>query len=119
MGNRTRQQVRDFFRQPAHGNPSKTGDGFHEVNASKHAIRRAKERYGLKLNQADLEEITRIIKSGNAEKLGVVQNKGTVFRVHYRDTEMVVAFTKRHSLIRTFLTEQMAKDLLQSRPQKG
>jgi hypothetical protein len=108
---RSNKKIRDFFRQPAYGSPKKSGDGFHKIHATEHAIRRAKERYGVTLTQADIEEITRKIVKGDAEKIGVVQGKGLVFRVTYKDSKLVVAFTRKHGLVRTFLTEEMAAAL--------
>lgn len=62
------------------------------ANCKRHFKRRAKERYGLDINQKDLKRIIRMIQKGRCEILEKQSNRVTVYEVNYKGERMPVAY---------------------------
>lgn len=68
-----------------------------------HAIRRARERYGLELSIADIESLAKIIRTQTTKKVKALSNSRTVHELTYQGiTVLVIYDKKRHTLV-TFL----------------
>jgi hypothetical protein len=68
-----------------------------------HAIRRARERYGLELSVADIEGLARMIQKQATRRVRAVSNSRVIHELECRDrTVWVVYDKKRHTLV-TFL----------------
>lgn len=68
-----------------------------------HAIRRARERYGLELSVADIEDLARLIQKQATKRVKAVSNTRVIHELECQNrTVWVVYDKKRHTLV-TFL----------------
>jgi len=68
-----------------------------------HAIKRARERYSLELSVADIEAISKTIRTRTTERVKVLSNARVVHKLIYKQKTILVIYDKkRHTLI-TFL----------------
>lgn len=72
------------------------------MNRSNHALRRARERYGVKITARDLDAISATIAAGDAHLL---QRRGrtTVYAVNHSGTLFIAAYRRTEKRVLTFL----------------
>jgi hypothetical protein len=75
----------------------------------KHAARRAKERYDLKLTKSDIIQIISIIQDRKATASKKLTNKRTMHIVKYKDKELKAIYDKRRHSICTFMPANWKK----------
>lgn len=68
-----------------------------------HAIRRCKERYGIDIDESDLEKLTHIIQNNQARLIGYMQDGRTVWKLKWKDCWLRVVIDKTFYDIITFL----------------
>lgn len=71
-----------------------------------HAKLRAIERYGVSLNNRDLEIIVGRIKNGNSKTIEKQSNRVSVHKVEYQGVEMIAVYDKHRKMIITFLPKE-------------
>lgn len=83
---------------------TKNSSGIGKRNAEiLHAIRRARERYSLDLSVADIEQISKMIRTQATERVKSLSNTRVMHRLNYKQKTILVVYDKkRHTLI-TFL----------------
>ncbi len=71
-----------------------------------HAKRRAKERYGWRLNRADLRALVDQIKTRQATLLKIYSLTRSKWEVSYQGQTAIVVYDKKRQEIKTFLPPQ-------------
>jgi hypothetical protein len=71
-----------------------------------HAKKRAFQRYGLILEDGDLQKIENKIRKGNAELQYKQSNAISVWKVDYRGREIVAVYNKKQKALSTLLTRK-------------
>lgn len=69
----------------------------------KHAVNRAKERFGLDLDTYAVRAIAHRIQQGDAQFIKRKSWRLTVWRIIYRDREMKVMYDRKHHIPVTFM----------------
>jgi hypothetical protein len=72
------------------------------MNRSNHALRRARERYGVKLQGKELDEISAKIAKGDAHRLNRTGDT-IVYAVFHGDHLLVAAYKRKEKRVLTFL----------------
>lgn len=72
-----------------------------------HAAKRARERYGLWLTPADIQDVVRLIQSGASRVVGEQSNVRKLHAVTWAGQELYALYDKRHKMVATFLTKEM------------
>jgi len=75
----------------------------------RHAIRRARERFGLYLNEDKMRGIAKKIRHGEAEFFDKQSLRVSRFKVCVDGVEMVAVYDKRRGTVVTVLTVEMAE----------
>lgn len=72
------------------------------MNRSNHALRRARERYGIKISAKNLDEITALISKGKAHHL---EKRGRldVYAVSYNGDVFIAAYGRKEKRVLTFM----------------
>lgn len=68
-----------------------------------HAIKRARERYGIEFKPRDLARIAEAVQRNEASLIGYANNGMTVWKLKYKDTWMRLVIDKTFYKIVTFL----------------
>jgi hypothetical protein len=76
---------------------------------TKHAKRRAFERYGVELNRHQLRELADLIRTGKAEFVEKQSHRVSVFRVPIGDTTARVVYDRQRKTIVTFLPPERSE----------
>ena len=78
----------------------------------KHAIRRVRERFGLRLNEDQMRGIAKKIGRGEAEFFDKQSLRVSRFKVSVDGVEMVAVYDKKRGTVVTVLTMEMAESPL-------
>ena len=85
-----------------------------EVAAMKHAISRAKERYGVTLDEFSYRSVIKLITSGETEFVRKQSNTRHLHWVEWEGTRMLAIYypqtKKRRAMLRTFASVELAEE---------
>lgn len=70
---------------------------------TKHAIQRAELRYGVVLNDHDLNQVVKLIQSGYSEIIEEQSNRVSIRKINYKNTDFILVYDKERKSIATFL----------------
>jgi hypothetical protein len=68
-----------------------------------HCKRRALERFGLRLNRKDLINMVTLIKRGEGKFLKRRSNRVTLWKINYKDNDMIAVYDKLRNNIITVM----------------
>lgn len=72
-----------------------------------HARRRARERFGLELNEHDLRHLAHRIQRGESQLVARQTNRMSIHRVECQGQQVLVAYDRRRKTVVTFLYEEL------------
>ena len=75
-----------------------------------HAVKRYKERYGVRLSNQVYSELIALVQSGAATTIIKQSNRVSIRQIEYKSKEYFFVYDRRRKTIVTFLTKEMVTE---------